>query len=276
MLVTVPTLTALPIHAISPNPLQPRKQFDDEAIQELAASLKVHGVVQPVVVTRRGDSYLLVVGERRWRAAQVAGLTHIPAVVRDYSEVEVMQVALVENLQRQDLNPIEEAQAIAFLLKEYGMTQEVLAAKLGKSRPALSNATRLLQLPPDLQQDVVNGTVSAGHARALLAITDPTLQRKVWQKVRQDQLSVRETEALARRIQEGPVAKRPGRATPEALLDWQNELERRLQTQVVIRTRGKNSGRIELSYGSADELDRLLDSLTRIGAPRRRVDLDLL
>ncbi len=278
------TLTTLPIDAIAPNPMQPRKRFDEQALGDLAESVRMHGVVQPVVVTKSLSGYRLVVGERRWRAARAAGLTQIPAVICDYAEVEAMQVALVENIQRQDLNPIEEAQAIQFLLKEYAMTQEALAVRLGKSRPALSNTLRLLQLPSEIQHDLIDGTLSAGHARALVALNDATLQLKVWAKVKDDALSVRQTESLVRKLQEraqleggAPQPKPAPRATPEELLDVQQDMERWLQAQVKITPRSKSAGRIEVSYSSPDELERLIELFQMAGRRRpARVDLDLL
>ncbi|MHB2016647.1 MAG: ParB/RepB/Spo0J family partition protein [Candidatus Xenobia bacterium] len=273
-----PTLTTLPIDRIAPNPLQPRKVFDDEKLQELAASIREHGIVQPVIVSRNHDGYRLVVGERRWRASRLAGLTHIPAVVHEYDQAEAIEVALVENIQRSDLNPIEEAQAMQFLLKEHGMTQEALAQRLSRSRPAVSNMLRLLQLPLEIQRDVISGQLSAGHARALLGLEDETLRMKVWNRIREADLSVRQTEELVRRLQQGPTQPRQLKLQPE-LAEVEEDLTRWLQTAVKIKATSRDRGRIEVSYASSDELDRLLEAFSRIGRNRpapRDVGLDLL
>ena len=193
----------LKINDISPNSDQPRKQFNQDALQELAESIKENGVIQPIIVAKRGTGYRIVAGERRWRASRLAGLKVIPAIVRDLTDQQTMEQALIENIQRQDLNPLEEAFAMDNLMKEHGLTQEALAKKLGKSRPAIANTLRLLNIEESLQDFIRNGDLSAGHARALLAITDKEEQKKAADVVMIKELSVRETEEYVKKILSG-------------------------------------------------------------------------
>ncbi|HAV21655.1 MAG TPA: chromosome partitioning protein ParB, partial [Firmicutes bacterium] len=190
----------LPVDVILPNPFQPRKQFDESKLAELVDSIKQHGIVQPLVVRQKGDSYELVVGQRRLEAARMIGLEKVPVIVKSLKDIEMVQVALIENLQREELNPIEEAEAYKRLVEEFGMTQEELAKVLGRSRPTITNTLRLLSLSLEVQAIVSRGTISMGHARALLAIDDLKLQEKVCKYVVEKQLSVRETEELVRRV----------------------------------------------------------------------------
>ncbi|MGE5577139.1 MAG: ParB/RepB/Spo0J family partition protein, partial [Syntrophothermus sp.] len=192
----------LPISAIKPNPFQPRQHFDEEKLAELAASIKEHGVVQPLILRQREEGYELVAGERRWRAAQLAGLKEVPVVVKGLNDLQMMQIALVENLQREDLNPLEEARAYARLLNEFSMTQEEIAFTVGKSRPVVANTLRLLHLPEEIQESVSRGTISMGHARTILGLESPEQQITAWEKILKDQLSVRETERLVESLKE--------------------------------------------------------------------------
>ena len=252
----------LPLDSLRENPLQPRRRFDQQKLEELATSIRQHGVVQPVVVTKEAEGYRLVVGERRCRAARLAGLTAIPALVREIAGPDLLEIALIENLQRHDLNPIEEAQAYSFLLRELQLTQEELGDRLGCSRPAVTNSLRLLGLPPDIRTDLEAGVLSAGHARTLLALETERGQLGAWHHFKTEGFSVRQAEEYIRQIQAGPRAVRSFGPTPLSP-DWQqvqDHLCEHLGTPVRIR---KN--RIELSYGSPRELERLVEMLIYSG-----------
>lgn len=255
---------AIPCAVIDPNPEQPRRQFDQEALEELAASIRVHGVLQPVIVRRSGrDRYQLVTGERRLRASVLAGRETIPALVREFSDADIAEIALVENLQRTDLNPLEEAAALQRLLTEFGLTQDELARRLGKSRPGLTNSLRLLQAAPKVREALSAGRLSAGHVRALLAIPTPAAQEDLAARVVERGLSVRETERLAQR--------RPGAARPRPRADvargpeWRDAEERmRVALGTRVRIRGDaRRGTVEIDFFGAEDLERLLDLLSR-------------
>ncbi|HEY7846657.1 MAG TPA: ParB/RepB/Spo0J family partition protein [Candidatus Limnocylindria bacterium] len=252
----------IPIERIGRNPHQPRAAFDEEGLAELATSIAEHGVIQPIVVrgTANGD-YELVAGERRLRAALMAGLTEIPAVVRDSTSTEQLELALVENVQRADLNPIEEASAYRELLDEFGMTHEAVARRVGKSRVAISNSLRLLDLAAETRAAIVDGRISEGHGRALAALTIPELQRAVLQVVLERHLSVRQTEELVRRKRENGTVRRP-RALSEDLADLEAQLRGVLATKVgIVRTR--KGGRVVIDFYSDEELDRIYAIITR-------------
>jgi len=253
-------LAEIHIDSIEPNLHQPRQQFDDAALAELAQSIREHGIVQPVIVTRDQDRYRLVVGERRWRAARMAGLPSIPALVNELSEAQQTELALVENLQREDLNPVEEALAYQQLMDLHGWTQDKVAARIGKSRPAVANAIRLLKLPGEIIADLRSGAVSAGHARAILALDTRAQQQQLWRLIKSRDLSVRQAERIARRIKEGKIAVSRGTSAQDP--DWvevAEEMQRFLGAKVRIRPRGKRAGRIEIYYSSMEELERLVD-----------------
>lgn len=259
----------IPIGQIRANPFQPRRDFDPVKLGELAGSIKEHGVLQPVLLRRVEGGYQLVAGERRLRAAELAGLTKIPAVIGDFAEATMMQVALVENLQREDLNPIEEAEAYRRLLDEFGLTQEEVAQKVGKSRPAIANILRLLNLPTPVREDLSAGRTTVGHARAILGLKDEDEQIKAWKDVVSSGLSVRETEELVRRRGEGTVSRETaGKRLPASgkqdpnLKEAEDRFRRALGTKVRIHPVGKG-GRIEIEYYSREELDRLLEALAR-------------
>lgn len=259
-------LRELPVERLVPNPHQPRQQFPPEGLEELAASIRASGVLQPLVVRPRGDVYEILVGERRWRAARLAGLTHVPALVREASDAEALQFALVENLVREDLNPLEEAEAYQRLLAEFGWTQEELARRVGKDRASIANVLRLRRLPPEIQEDLRVGRLTMGHARALLALPTPAAQLKARAEILAGDWSVRTTEARVRRLRgTGPRVRRRS-AELDAL-----EEEFRLALGTRVRLIGTLSrGRLELPYRSAEELDRLHDLLVagrRAGAP---------
>lgn len=255
------TARALPLDRIAANPHQPRGTFDDEALAELAASIAAHGVLQPVVVRAATDgSYELIAGERRVRAARLAGLSEIPAVVRDPTAAELLELALVENLQRADLNPIDEASAYRVLTDRFGLSHEEVARQVGKSRVAVSNALRLLDLAPETRQSIMEGRISEGHGRALAALTVAELQRAVLRVVLDRHLSVRQTEELVRRRREAAPRRRHG--LPDDLQDVEAQLRGLLATKVgIVRTR--RGGRLVIDFYSDEELDRLYAIITR-------------
>lgn len=257
-------IVEIPLDKIEPGPFQARQDFDEESLAELAASIKAHGVMQPVVVRPlAGDRYQLIIGERRWRACKEAGLQSIPAVVRRVDDLTSSEMMLIENVQRQDLNPIEEAQAYRRLIEEFGLTQEEISERVGKSRPCIANALRLLQLPKEVQSFIAKGFLSAGHGKALLGIPDPAQQRRLAEEVIRRGLSVRETEKEVRRLASAskaavqPRRKGPAKKTPE-LADVEERLERLFGAKVRIVARGRG-GRIEIEFSSQEELNRLLE-----------------
>ncbi len=249
------------IEEIRPNSFQPRRVFDEEKLAELAESVRVHGILQPVVVRAVIGGYELVAGERRWRAAQLAGLSSIPAVIRELSDGEMMEVALIENIQREDLNPLEEAEALQRLLTEFGLTQEELAQRVGKSRSHIANMLRLLNLTEEVQNNVSRGTISMGHARALLALDEAQAQVAACRQVVEKGLSVRQTEELVRETRH----KRPSARQKKTTVDpWLQEIETTLKhalaTGVRIRP-GRRGGKIEIEYYSTEDLERLVEAL---------------
>ncbi|MGQ9463716.1 MAG: ParB/RepB/Spo0J family partition protein [Candidatus Fervidibacter sp.] len=258
---TTPTseaITNLPIHSIKPNPFQPRQQFSSEELEALAESIKMHGLLQPVLVRPKEDGYELVAGERRWRAAQLAGLTEIPAIVRHCSDDELLALALIENLHREDLNPLDEAQAYRVLLEKFGLTQEAIAERVGKSRTAIANTVRLLTLPEPIKQALREGKISEGHARALLSAPDEGVMMDVFQQVVKHSLSVRQTEMVIQRLAK---KKKRREHTPDPhLLALQQILEERLQLPVRLR-RGRKGGVLELRFFSDEELESLVKRL---------------
>ena len=252
------------VDVLVPNPYQPRRTFTDENLAELAESIRHHGVIQPVIVRQRGDRFELVVGERRLRAARLAGLREIPAFVRDMSDVELMEVSIIENLQREDLNAIEEATAIKQLQESLGYTQERLAQRLGKSRPYVANSVRLLSLPKAVIEYVSRGTLTAGHGRAILSVPE-AMREEFAQRIINLALSVRQTEELAQTYGEDVSRETKPKKAPQQSLEIR-EVERRLrdalQAKVQIRGQGKR-GTIEIAYFSSEELERLLELLAR-------------
>lgn len=246
---------------IHPNPRQPRQQFDQEALAQLAESLRRQGLLQPVVVRPRDDGdYELVAGERRWRAAQLAGLMRVPALVRDVDDARMLELALIENIQREELNPIETAQAYQTLMDDLGMTQQEIAERLGKPRSSVANATRLLNLVPQVQRMVVEGKISAGHAKPLVAVSDPRRQREIADQIVAKQLTVRQTEALTAGSTESAKSKRsevdPNVAAAE------EALQRAVGTRVrIVQKANGKGGRIELHVFSSEEMDRLYQLL---------------
>ena len=258
---------SLPISQVEPGLKQPRKRFDEESLQDLADSIRIHGVIQPLTVRRLASGYYqIIAGERRWRAAKLAGLTEVPAVIIEADDRKVMELGLIENLQREDLNPIEEANGYKVLLDEYGLTQEEVAQRVGKSRPAVANALRLLALPDAVHQLLEEGKLSAGHARAILSVPSGELQKKLAQKVIAEDLSVRQTEALAKRLAAGekePPSPPPGPDLSIYLRAAEKSLAARFGRKVNIIS-GKKKGKIELEYYNPEDLNTLLDLLEQL------------
>ncbi len=248
----------LGIEEIRPQKGQPRRHFDESHIEELAESIRSKGVLLPLIVRRVSDGYALVAGERRWRAAQKAGLREVPVMVREVTEKEAFEIALIENIQREDLNPVEEAEAFKRLIEEHGLTQEELATRVGKDRSTVANALRLLRLPEAIKQAIVAGLLSMGHARALLAVSDEGDLKKAAEKVIADKLSVRAVEALVQRFKKKrlPREKREA-ATSAQVRHLVERLQRRLGAKVRLHDKG-GSGTMEIRYGSPQELDRVL------------------
>ena len=258
----------VPISLVEPNREQPRRNFDEDALQELAESIKQYGIIQPLIVQEKDGYYEIIAGERWWRAARIASLKEVPVMIREYTPREVMEISLIENIQREDLNPIEEAGAFRRLMEEFSLTQDEVAQRVSKSRAAIANAVRLLNLDKRVQNMIVEQMLSTGHARALLAITDPELQYQTAQKVFDEKMTVRDVERLVRRMNAAPapVAKR---AVSEALqavyANLAEQMKSTLGTKVSIAAKSAQRGKIEIEYFSADELDRLCLLLNSIG-----------
>jgi ParB family chromosome partitioning protein len=252
--------TEIDIDLLTPNPRQPRTSIDEHTLEDLAQSIRGNGVIQPILVRPSGNRYEIVAGERRWRAAQRAGLLKVPVTVRDIDDASVLQVALIENIQREDLNPIEEAQAYRRLGDDLKMSQEAIASAVGKDRATVANYVRLLRLPVEVRNDLASNALSMGHARALLGLTDEAAQRKLAREVVSRQLSVRETEALVRR-EATPVPAPPPKAVDPNTRAAEEQLKLALGTRTRIVRKGKG-GRIEIDFTSEDELHRLFERLT--------------
>ncbi|AGC67044.1 stage 0 sporulation protein J [Thermoclostridium stercorarium subsp. stercorarium DSM 8532] len=251
----------LKIIDIEPNKEQPRKNFDQEKLQALAESIKQHGVVQPIIVKKQDKGYTIIAGERRWRAAKLAGLKTIPAIVKDLSSRETMEIALIENLQREDLNPIEEAEAYQKLMDEHGLTQEALSKLVGKSRAAIANSVRLLSLPDKIKDMLINEQLTPGHARALITVEDPERQIKLAEEIIEKDLSVRETEKLVNERKNEKKQKRKAAKDP-TILDIEEKLKSILGTKVELR-HNKNKGKIVIEYYSNDEFNRIIEFITK-------------
>ncbi|RJP33045.1 MAG: ParB/RepB/Spo0J family partition protein [Actinobacteria bacterium] len=249
----------IPVDSISPNPMQPRRRFNEESLEELAESLKEHGLVQPIIVRPSGTGYEILVGERRWRAAQIAGATSIPAVIREAEASECLQIALVENLHRDDLNGIEEATAFRQLVEDFGLSQDDISQKVGKSRSAVANALRLLQLPVEVQAAIVAEEITPGHARALLALQGDPYQALLLQRIIEEDLSVRQTEEVARRRLGGGEEPAP-REKPQFLGEYADLISAGLQVKVRV-IQGKRKGKIIIEFKGEKELQRLMSEM---------------
>jgi len=248
------------IKKIVANDKQPRRDFDELKLDELAESMKQHGVLQPVILRKKGNAFELVAGERRWRAAAKAGLEKIPAIIKELSDAEVMEIAIIENLQREDLNPIEEAMAYKTLMDDFGLTQEELSKRVGRSRSQIANTVRLLNLDKEIQELVIQNKLTAGHARALLSIQDVRARIGLARKISQEDLSVRETEQLAKKLSEErkKAQRQKSQEINPVILDITERLQRALGTRVKIKGSEKR-GKIEIEFYSGDELERILE-----------------
>ena len=254
--------TEVDVEAIVPGPMQPRTHFDEGALEGLADSIRSQGVIQPLLVRRRGDRYELIAGERRWRAARIAGLVKVPVIVRDVADKDLLEIALIENIQRENLNPIEEAQAYQRLIENVGMTQEALAARVGRDRSYITNYLRLLKLPQDLQKLVIEGRLSTGHARTILGLSHVDLQRKIARQVIDGGLSVRATEHLVRKAVDGSAPPKTASAVDPNIRAAETKLRRALGTQVrIVQLRGEGPGKVEISFFSNQDLDRIYNLL---------------
>ena len=256
--------STLPISQVESCAGQPRKHFDQEKLEELAESIRQHGIIQPLTVRKLSSGYYqIIAGERRWRAARLAGLTEIPAVIIEADDRKAMELAMIENLQREDLSPMEEAEGYKLLVENYGMTQEQAAQRVGKSRSAVANALRLLALSPALRRMVEDGKLSAGHARALLALS-PALQEQAAASIIKNDLSVRQTEQLVKRLQAQPKPEKKPSPTVNYVAEAERELSGKLGRACRI-THGRKKGRIEIEYYGVDDLNDLLEALGRLG-----------
>ena len=253
------------INEVEPNRDQPRKNFDEDALLELSDSIKQFGVLQPLLVRKRKDYYEIIAGERRWRAAKIAGVKEVPVIVEEYTDQEILEIGLIENIQRENLNPIEEAIAFKRLLEEFNLKQDEVAERVSKSRTAVTNSMRLLKLSDKVQQMIIDDMISTGHARALLAIDDPELQYTLANKIFDEKLSVRETEKLVKEIK-NPKKPKEKKIMENAFIyqDLEEKMKGVFGTKVSIASKGKGKGKIEIEYYSDDELEHLFDMMMSI------------
>ncbi len=248
---------------VEPNREQPRKNFDEDSLQELAESLKQFGMLQPILVQNRGDYYEITAGERRWRAAKIAGLKEVPVIVRELTDQEIVEISLIENIQREDLNPIEEAQAYKRLLTEFHLKQDEVAERVSKSRTAVTNSMRLLKLCDEVQKMVVDDMISTGHARALISIEDPEEQYLIAQKIFDEKLSVREVEKLVKDLHKPPKPPKEENKTLQAIYQEISErLKQSLSTKVSVSAKQNGAGKIEIEFYNHEDLERLLERIT--------------
>ena len=257
--------TIVKITQVEPNREQPRKNFDEDALQELADSIKQFGLLQPILVQDRKTYYEIIAGERRWRAAKLAGLKEIPVIIRDYTEQEIVEISLIENIQREDLNPIEEAQAYKRLLTEFNLKQDEVAERVSKSRTAVTNSMRLLKLCDEVQQMIIDDMLSTGHARALITIEDPEQQYTIAQKIFDEKLSVRDVEKLVKDLNRPEKQKKEtveDKSLEIIYQDVEEKLKQSLGTKVEISSKGNGSGKIEIEFYNHDDLDRIIDLLS--------------
>ena len=250
----------LKINDVEPNKNQPRRTFNEDSLIELSESIKQHGIVQPLVVAKQKDYYEIIAGERRWRAAKIAGLKEVPVIIKDYSPQEIMEVALIENIQREDLNPIEEAKAYKNLIDEYNLKQDQVAEKVSKSRTAVTNALRLLKLDDRVQEMLINENISSGHARALLGLDDAEKQYNIATQIFDEKLSVRETEKLVKQINRPEQPPKPKKELKNDFVyrDIEEKLKEKIGTKVKINRKTEDKGKIEIEYYSPEELEKIL------------------
>ena len=254
--------TIVKITKVEPNREQPRKNFDEDALQELADSIKQFGLLQPILVQDRKDYYEIIAGERRWRAAKLAGLKEVPVIIRNYTEQEIVEISLIENIQREDLNPIEEAQAYKRLLTEFNLKQDEVAERVSKSRTAVTNSIRLLKLSDEVQRMVIDDMISTGHARALLAVESPEEQYNLAQKIFDEKLSVRDVEKLVKNLHKPAKPKKLDDKALQAIYqDIEEKLKQKLSTKVSVTSKGEGAGKIEIEFYNHEDLDRILDMI---------------
>ena len=267
-IVEKPVEQTLKLNLIEPNSEQPRKNFDEESLQELADSIKQYGILQPLIVQKKGNHYEIIAGERRWRAAKLAGITDVPVLIREYDKQQTMEIALIENVQRADLNPIEEAQAFQQLIQEFHLTQEEIANRVSKNRATITNSMRLLKLDVRVQDMLADGKISSGHARALLGLEEGERQYQVAVKITEEKLSVRDVEKLVKMMNRPSKEKKPEKGPDIDLIYRQVEdkLKSIMGTKVVINQKDKNKGRIEIEYYSQEELERLIELMESLRA----------
>lgn len=256
------------ITQIEPNKSQPRKQFDEDALQELADSIKQYGVLEPLIVTKKGKFYEIIAGERRWRAARLAGVKEVPVVIREYTDREIMEISLIENIQREDLNPIEEALAYESLINEYSLTQEEVAEKVSKNRSTIANSLRLLKLCNEVRQMIIEDKLTTGHARALIPIEDAELQTEAANFIFDNKLSVRDTEIYIKKLLSIPKESKENIVATNDLSIFYNDIESRLKdilgAKIAIKSKNNDKGKIEINYYSQDELERITEMLYSI------------
>jgi len=264
VIVKEPAEVKVRISQIEPNKEQPRKIFDEDSLIELSESIKQYGVLQPLLVQKKDDYYEIIAGERRWRAAKLAGIKEIPVIIKDYSEQELVEIALIENIQREDLNPIEEAQAYQRLIKDYSLKQDEVAEKVSKSRAAITNSLRLLKLDKRVQEMVMEGKLSNGHARAIIGIEDQDKQFMIAQKIFDENLSVREVEKLMRALEKPVKSKKQNTENDFLYKNFEEKMSKLLGTHVIIKNRDNQKGKIEIDYYSQDELERIYDLLRNL------------
>lgn len=261
-------VTRIPLRQIEPNPHQPRNDFDQEALEELAESIKQQGVIQPIIVEKSTQGYTIVAGERRYRAARMAGLSEVPVIIRSFTDEEKLEIALIENVQREDLNPLDEARAYRHLMESNNLNQESLAQKIGKKRSTVANSVRLLKLPEDMQESIVQGELSSGHARAILSVVNPADQRILYQRILNESLSVREAERLAAGFNKGirSSEKDKKKKSEKPVSPEVQEIEQKfldvLGTKVNLKG-GLQKGKIEISYYSKEDLERIYEIITK-------------
>lgn len=252
------------VDEIEPNQMQPRKNFNEDALHELAESIKQVGVIQPLILQKENSYYRIIAGERRWRAARIAGLTEIPAIIKEYTPIEVIEIALIENIQREDLNPIEEAQAFQRLIQEFGLKQDEAAEKVAKSRTAITNSLRLLKLDERVQQMIIDGMISSGHGRTLLGLPDKDLQYEIAMKIFDNSMSVRDTERLVKTLTSQKAENQNTQQAIDHQLAYKNieeKIKSIMGTKVSIKSKSNNKGKIEIEYYSIDDFERIIDLL---------------
>lgn len=260
-------VTILKITQVEPNRGQPRKVFNEDKLHELSDSIKQYGIVEPLIVVKKSDYYEIVAGERRWRAAKIAGLTEVPVVIKDYNKQQIVEIALIENIQREDLNPIEEAKAYQQLIEEYNLKQDEVADRVSKSRATITNSLRLLKLNEMVQDMLIEECISSGHARALLGLNDTSMQYELATRIFDEKLSVRETEKLIKQINNNHLEKSKKEKKPLENAEIYQSLEEKLKqsvgSKVTINRKDNSKGKIEIEYYSNDELERIIDVITK-------------